>query len=765
MSLYTSPLYKHVSKGSFFEECDRDDKGHCKPGEGGDSSKPDDAGGEEIEYTVDENVHGDHLTNEASKLFNKAYDGLNDAGSDLVYGLKNLMEDIERAVDDDENTVDMDAIDGVTSEAEAYVEQATDQALAYANSLTEDVKDHIYEIFSPEEGSEAFDKVFESAAEEFENAISEANETFSNACEIAKEAVDDYAKIRSTINKEDPEVYAKDFEDAIKNISEKAADEFRAATAKAAEKLFKVCHDASPYNPPDDDGEEDKGLESSPLYRKSIAKAGFSGKREDKNGRTICYQDGKRVPCNALGGKKKPPAKKPEKKPVEATVKEIKDLVESGHGTPAKLLELVKTHTVVELKKIQAEMGLKVKGNPLKVERVKKLTDAVLQLMPKVDQPDTGIPTPDDLATPTGKLTFNDLKDRLPSLSEQELVRGIASLETMGKARTKVENGRMTDIEFTGQVTQEDLDEAFEPNYAKKIASNVKLREKVQSVASIPNPKEETEKISQKLLVDIQEVLAKADKLKGRKREVLLGEYEKLRNQRYQELYSGAKRRDAEARAKLVESIKVDNPSEIPFKWEGGESEGFKRATLESRAFLSKILAKTGDKGMVGQIGMVEKEGRAHYSIENDQVVCSSYNDVATFVHEFSHAIEEKMPGVHEACVDFLRERTRGDELVSLKDKFGDQFRDNEFGRADDFAKAFGDAEGAERNGLYVGKDYGGRATEILSMGVELLYRDPSGFAKRDPEYCAFVLGILDGSLRSKKKRKEDFAELIDVEG
>ena len=39
-------------------------------------------------------------------------------------------------------------------------------------------------------------------------------------------------------------------------------------------------------------------------------------------------------------------------------------------------------------------------------------------------------------------------------------------------------------------------------------------------------------------------------------------------------------------------------------------------------------------------------------------------------------------------------------------------------------------------------------AREILSMGVELLYADPVGFAERDPEYFKFILGLLDGSIR-----------------
>ena len=47
-----------------------------------------------------------------------------------------------------------------------------------------------------------------------------------------------------------------------------------------------------------------------------------------------------------------------------------------------------------------------------------------------------------------------------------------------------------------------------------------------------------------------------------------------------------------------------------------------------------------------------------------------------------------------------------------------------------------------------IGKAYNDQATEVVSMGLEQLHRDPSGFAKDDPEYCSFILGVLDGSSR-----------------
>lgn len=64
--------------------------------------------------------------------------------------------------------------------------------------------------------------------------------------------------------------------------------------------------------------------------------------------------------------------------------------------------------------------------------------------------------------------------------------------------------------------------------------------------------------------------------------------------------------------------------------------------------------------------------------------------------------------------------------------------------REDKYGAAFGDAK------WYVGKHYPSGDTEILSMGLEKLYDSPLDFAEKDPEFFKFLLGILDGSLRTQ---------------
>ncbi len=42
-----------------------------------------------------------------------------------------------------------------------------------------------------------------------------------------------------------------------------------------------------------------------------------------------------------------------------------------------------------------------------------------------------------------------------------------------------------------------------------------------------------------------------------------------------------------------------------------------------------------------------------------------------------------------------------------------------------------------------MGKDYGGEATELLTMGIERLHRNPVEFYINDPEYFEFVMRTL----------------------
>jgi hypothetical protein len=74
-----------------------------------------------------------------------------------------------------------------------------------------------------------------------------------------------------------------------------------------------------------------------------------------------------------------------------------------------------------------------------------------------------------------------------------------------------------------------------------------------------------------------------------------------------------------------------------------------------------------------------------------------------------------------------------------MDDEEDRHYGEDEIGNEDDFRAAFG------KLGCYVGKKYGSGShmTEIVTMGLQKLYDDPMTFARNDPEFCTFILGLL----------------------
>lgn len=109
----------------------------------------------------------------------------------------------------------------------------------------------------------------------------------------------------------------------------------------------------------------------------------------------------------------------------------------------------------------------------------------------------------------------------------------------------------------------------------------------------------------------------------------------------------------------------------------------------------------------------------------------------STVAHEITHATEQASPERLQAARDFLLQRASGERALPLR-------RLAPRAKYDADEMAFED-EWVKRGGnVYAGKDYpAGRATEILTMGIERLHRDPLRFFRDDPDYFRFVLRTL----------------------
>lgn len=177
-------------------------------------------------------------------------------------------------------------------------------------------------------------------------------------------------------------------------------------------------------------------------------------------------------------------------------------------------------------------------------------------------------------------------------------------------------------------------------------------------------------------------------------------------------------------------------------------------AARRAQGFLADVLAAdpAHPKGLKIRYGAAPKAVlRAWYWQAKKRLMMARGDGVKDVVHELGHLVEDQWRDVGRRCVEFLEYRTAGETPRPLAELFpGRDYGPSELGRKDRFDQAFPVEEA-----WYVGKDYrvpkvhtDVYPTEILSKGIEMLLRDPAAFAEQDPEYCGFVLGILDGGLR-----------------
>ena len=123
-------------------------------------------------------------------------------------------------------------------------------------------------------------------------------------------------------------------------------------------------------------------------------------------------------------------------------------------------------------------------------------------------------------------------------------------------------------------------------------------------------------------------------------------------------------------------------------------------------------------------------------SCRHDGKITVDRNDhAATIAHEFAHLIESNSNQILKLEEDFYNRRTKGEDIVYLRQYTGKPYENDETTRPDNFLEP------------YMGReytDYFDRPSgyELLSCGVEMLIEDPGRLTK-DPDYMNFVLGCL----------------------
>ena len=150
-----------------------------------------------------------------------------------------------------------------------------------------------------------------------------------------------------------------------------------------------------------------------------------------------------------------------------------------------------------------------------------------------------------------------------------------------------------------------------------------------------------------------------------------------------------------------------------------------KGAQLVERYTAARLLPKVGVKYYGGS--------RAYHL--SGTIHINAQTPASTVLHEITHATEQQTARVLADCLAFLKQRAGSEPLKSLRKLTGKRYKAAEFAYEDEFAKRGGHH--------YMGKSYGARATEILTMGIERLHRDPMEFYLSDREYFEFVISTL----------------------
>ena len=116
--------------------------------------------------------------------------------------------------------------------------------------------------------------------------------------------------------------------------------------------------------------------------------------------------------------------------------------------------------------------------------------------------------------------------------------------------------------------------------------------------------------------------------------------------------------------------------------------------------------------------------GRAYYAPGTGEIRVDERR--GTCIHELGHRFEQVVPGIREAEQAFYAERTAGESLQWL----GPGYSRSEVTRRDKFINP------------YMGKDYGGQAFELVSMGFQYAYTDYEKLSQ-DEDMRDWILGIL----------------------
>jgi hypothetical protein len=212
------------------------------------------------------------------------------------------------------------------------------------------------------------------------------------------------------------------------------------------------------------------------------------------------------------------------------------------------------------------------------------------------------------------------------------------------------------------------------------------------------------------------------------------------KQERYLRQLKESKRTFEEFNKKVHKMLFVDNPTKI-------------NATLKPSTGLDNLSFKKGVNFISKMVDIPEldyknvtiesapKGTRGHFIASQNKAVIGSYKggrDTRVVVHELGHWIEDNIPGARRDIADYYDLRTKGESMVSMNKVYNaTNFNANEFTKPDKLITPY--AGKVMKNG-----------SEMLSVGLEFMYKHPAALAKKDPGLFDFIYKVVRRVARKK---------------
>lgn len=120
--------------------------------------------------------------------------------------------------------------------------------------------------------------------------------------------------------------------------------------------------------------------------------------------------------------------------------------------------------------------------------------------------------------------------------------------------------------------------------------------------------------------------------------------------------------------------------------------------------------------------------------------------------HELGHVIEDQVPSIKENAIIYYKDRTSGSDIELLRDVTKNNYGVDEICKKDNFIDAY--------MGKFYGSDYSKitpSSTELVSMGIQMLYTDPKKLIDEDPAMFTWLVDTLRGKNKIQPRKDDDY--------